>query len=89
MDWWACSYRMRTTTMHLQTQNDDPTLWSTMIDREGHCNCLGHASMVGAVGKNSAIQPKVPSSVPGSVEIQIFVQPSFPPKLTQFSILPG
>ena len=31
---------------------------------------------------------KVPSSIPGSAEIRIFVQPSFPPKPTQLSILP-
>ena len=32
---------------------------------------------------------KVPSSIPGFAEIRIFVQPSFPPKLTQLSILWG
>ena len=32
---------------------------------------------------------KVPSSIPGFAEIRIFVQPSFPPKPTQLSILPG
>ena len=32
---------------------------------------------------------KVPGSIPGFAEIRIFVQPSFPPKQTQLSILPG
>ena len=32
---------------------------------------------------------KVPSSILGSVEIWTFVWPSFPPKLTRLSILPG
>ena len=32
---------------------------------------------------------KVPGSIPGFAEISIFVQPSFPPKPTQLSILLG
>ena len=32
---------------------------------------------------------KVPGSILGFAEIRIFVRPSFPPKLTQLSILPG
>ena len=32
---------------------------------------------------------KVPGSIPGFAEIRIFVQSSFPPKLTQLSILSG
>ena len=32
---------------------------------------------------------KVPGSIPGFAEIRIFLQPSFPPKPTQLSILPG
>ena len=32
---------------------------------------------------------KVPGSIPGFAETRIIVQPSFPPKLTQHSILPG
>ena len=45
--------------------------------------------MVGAVGKISAFSPQDPRFDPGFAEIQIFVQLSFPPKLTQLSILPG
>ena len=32
---------------------------------------------------------KVPGLILGFAKIPIFVQPSFPPKLTQLSILPG
>ena len=47
------------------------------------------AEMVGAVGKISAFRPQGPQFNPGSAEIWIFVRPSFPPKPTQLSILPG
>ena len=47
------------------------------------------AGMVGAVGKISAFQPEGLWFDPGSTEIWIFVWPSFLPKLTQLSILPG
>mgnify|MGYP001792798921 CR=1 FL=1 len=46
-------------------------------------------AMVGAVSNISAYDRKVPSSIPGSAEIWIFVRPYFPPKLTQLSFLPG
>ena len=45
--------------------------------------------MVGAVGKISAFRPQGPQFDPGSAKIRIFVRPSFPPKPTQLSILPG
>ena len=47
------------------------------------------AGMVGAVGKVFAFRPQGPQFDPGSAEIRIFVLPSFPPKPTQLSILPG
>ena len=47
------------------------------------------ADMVGAVSKISAFRPQGPQFNPSSAEIWIFVRPSFPPKLTQLSILPG
>ena len=47
--------------------------------------------MIGAVGKISAFYSslKVPSSILDFAEIQIFVRPSFLPKITQLSILLG
>ena len=45
--------------------------------------------MGGAVGKISASQLQGPQFDPGFAKIRIFVQPSFPPKLTQLSILLG
>ena len=49
------------------------------------------AGIVGAVVRSRLSDPdKVRSSIPaGSVEIRIFVWPSFQPKLTQLSILLG
>ena len=45
--------------------------------------------MVGTVGKISALRPEGPRFDLSSDEVFIFVQPSFPPKLTQFTILSG
>ena len=47
------------------------------------------AGVAGAVGKISAFRPQGPRLDSGFDEIRIFVQSSFPPKLTQLSILPG
>ena len=47
------------------------------------------AGMIGAVGKISALRLQGPRFNPGSDEIWIFVWSSFPPKLTQLSILVG
>ena len=51
-----------------------------------HCPWSG---MVGAVGKISAFRPWGPLFNPYFAEIWIFVWPSFSPKQTQLSILPG
>ena len=45
--------------------------------------------MVGVIGKISAFRPQVALFDPGSAKLRIFVRPSFPPKPTQLSILPG
>ena len=46
-------------------------------------------SVVGTVGKISAFRPQGPRFDPGFAEVRKFVQPSFQPKPTQLSILPG
>ena len=47
------------------------------------------SGVIGAVGKISAFRPEGPRFNSRFAEIRIFVQPSFPPKVTQLSILPG
>ena len=65
------------------TSSDRQTKVSTLV-----VNSLISVGMFGVVGKTFASShTEVPGSILGFVEIGIFVQPSFPPKLTKFSIL--